>query len=324
MTTQYCILLVDRSGSMAGKEQDTVGGINSCIQELKNQKQNDDNIFITLILFDHEEVILWDNCNIDSVSDLEISHFKPRGQTALLDTMGNSIKKYVNLKNNNSNIFDSCIIYVATDGYENCSRNYNREQIKNLIHDAKTNCDIVVVYMAANQDAILEANKIGINENNAINYDENTDSTHAVYRSAARVAHRARSGEDCSFLFAERQASQPSQGVNSPPVVTRQNIHVPVVPVVPEIWKQHIFLDASKQLKWDVVCGLLNESPGLINVTGGDANRWTALHQAAASNNKEVVNYLLQKGADKNIKNRDNKLPLELCTSREIYEILTN
>jgi uncharacterized protein YegL len=46
MTKQYCALVVDRSGSMAGKEQDTIGGINTCVQELKNQKEAGDEIFI--------------------------------------------------------------------------------------------------------------------------------------------------------------------------------------------------------------------------------------------------------------------------------------
>ena len=39
MTTQHIALVVDRSGSMSGKEGDTIGGINACIEELKNQKE---------------------------------------------------------------------------------------------------------------------------------------------------------------------------------------------------------------------------------------------------------------------------------------------
>ena len=48
MPTQEIGLVVDRSGSMAGKEADTIGGINTCIEELKNQKGEDDEIYITL------------------------------------------------------------------------------------------------------------------------------------------------------------------------------------------------------------------------------------------------------------------------------------
>jgi hypothetical protein len=101
------------------------------------------------------------------------------------------------------------MIYVATDGLENCSRKYTKTGMKTLIQSAKDNYDIMVIYMAANQDAILEAGSMGINQNNAINYDENENSTRAVYTSAARVAQRVRSGQSSSFLGAERQASQP-------------------------------------------------------------------------------------------------------------------
>ena len=44
------------------------------------------------------------------------------------------------------------------------------------------------------------------------NYYFEEDTTRAVYRSAANVAHRVRSGENSGFSVAERQASHPSNG----------------------------------------------------------------------------------------------------------------
>jgi len=369
MTKQYCALVVDRSGSMAGKEQDTIGGINTCVQELKNQKEAGDEIFITLKWFDHEQIVYMDKVAIDEYNPLNISDFKPRGQTALLDAMGDTINNFITMKQLDTNAFDSCMIYVATDGLENCSRKYTKTGMKTLIQSAKDNYDIMVIYMAANQDAILEAGSMGINQNNAINYDENENSTRAVYTSAARVAHRVRSGQSSSFLGAERQASQPippsRQMANTPtrsassvpnrntqpPTIDRQTgmsnvqpqphvqgmTHVratrfsnnpsPSTPTsfssIPE-WKQHIFLDAAKDNNWQTVYGLLNETPELINVVGGSANRWTALHQACGANDKDVVSYLLSKGANKNIVNRDGLTASQVCTSHEIKEIIDN
>ena len=366
MSTQHIALVVDRSGSMSGKEGDTIGGINACIEELKNQKEASDDIYITLKWFDHEQLIHHDKIPIDQYNPLLVSDFKPRGQTALLDAMGDTINQFITMKQSNPTAFNSCIIYVATDGLENCSRKYTKSGMKTLIESAKNNHDIMVIYMAANQDAILEAGTMGISSGQAINYDENSENTRAVYSSAARVAHRSRTGGNTNFLTAERQASQPA---SSPPTVNRQaaNSHsapsaprmprfnntppIPTHPVsspppppptpippqrsqtlpssnvtsrgVPEIWKQHLFLDAAKHRNWAAVTGFLDETPSLINVVGGDANRWTALHQAANENNQTMIIYLLGKGANKTIRNRDGQLAIELTSvpgARELLE----
>jgi hypothetical protein len=318
--------------------------------------------------FDHEQLVHLDKIPIDEYSPLSNSDFKPRGQTALLDAMGDTINQFITMKQRNPTAFNSCIIYVATDGLENCSRKYTKSGMKTLIESAKNNHDIMVIYMAANQDAILEAGSMGIESGQAINYNENSDTTRAVYSSAARVAHRSRTGGNVNFSSAERQASQPT---SSPPTVNRQAAHsrsappVPSAPQMPrfsvtppipaysvsspppppptpipphraqtqpssysaslstpEMWKQHVFLDAAKDRNWAAVTGYLNETPSLINVVGGDTNRWTALHQAANENNQTMIIYLLDKGADKNIRNRDGHLPIELTSVPAARELL--
>ena len=368
MSTQHIALVVDRSGSMSGKEGDTIGGINACIEELKNQKEETDEIYITLKWFDHEQLLLHDKIDIDQYNPLAVSDFKPRGQTALLDAMGDTINHFITMKQSNPTAFNSCMIYVATDGLENCSRKYTKSGMKTLIESAKNNHDIMVIYMAANQDAILEAGSMGIGSGQAINYNESSENTRAVYSSAARVAHRSRTGGNTNFLSAERQASQPA---SSPPTINRQAAHsrsapsapsaprmprftgtppIPTYPVsspppppptplpphrsntqpsssyrylsTPEMWKQHVFLDAAKDRNWAAVTGYLNETPSLINVVGGNANRWTALHQAAAENNQSMIIFLLDKGADKNIRNRDGQLPIELTSVPAARELL--
>lgn len=339
MSTQHIALVVDRSGSMAGKEADTIGGINACIEELKNQKEESDEIFITLKWFDHEQLVHLDKIPIDQYSPLVNSDFKPRGQTALLDAMGDTINEFKTMKQTNPSVFNSCMIYVATDGLENCSRKYTKSGMKTLIETAKNDHDIMVIYMAANQDAIFEAGTMGIGNGQAINYNENSGNTRAVYSSAARVAFRSRTGGDTNFLYAERQASQSTtppppvyrQAANSQnalltPIRTHQANTMPTPSSgsssIPEMWKQHVFLDAAKDRNWAAVTGYLRETPNLINIVGGDANRWTALHQAANQNNRSMVIYLLDKGADKNIRNRDGHLPIELTSLPAVRELL--
>lgn len=165
---QEIVAIIDRSGSMSGKESDTIGGINTTIQELKNNK-NDDTIKFSLKFFDNKEELKFRSANIDDIEPLHVTDLKPRGQTALYDAMGNTISFFMEKKLTNPESFTSCIIYVATDGFENASRIYNCETIRNLISNAKE-YNIEILYLGANQDAILEAQKFGLDSSHALNY----------------------------------------------------------------------------------------------------------------------------------------------------------
>ena len=203
---QEIVAIIDRSGSMSGKESDTIGGINTTIQELKNNK-NDDTIKFSLKFFDNKEELKFRSVNIDDIEPLHVTDLKPRGQTALYDAMGNTISFFMEKKLTNPESFTSCIIYVATDGFENASRIYNCETIRNLISNAKE-YNIEILYLGANQDAILEAQKFGLDSSHALNYSENKQNVENAYRCLANVSTRSRSGESIEFTQAERMASQ--------------------------------------------------------------------------------------------------------------------
>lgn len=224
MTVQEIVGILDRSGSMNGKEADTVGGINTMLAEVKKNKEESDTVRVSMKLFDHEEQMKWRSVPIEEIDNFPLKEFIPRGQTALLDALGNTLKFFMEKKLLNPMAYDTCLIYIATDGKENCSRYYTRNKIKDMIYSAKESYHIDVVYLGANQDAILEANNIGISHNNAINYSENQDSTEAVYRAVGRVASDQRSSQSnhINFTGPERQASQMSPN-NVPPTICRQN-----------------------------------------------------------------------------------------------------
>ncbi len=204
---QEIVAIIDRSGSMSGKEEDTVGGINATIDELKKNKTADENINFSLKFFDHESYLRIRSMDITKVNPIPVTDMKPRGQTAILDAMGDTILFFITKKIKDPNSFTSCIIYVATDGLENCSQRYTNNLVKNLI-ESGSQYGITLLYLAANQDAILEANKFGLNAEQAINYSETKDTTVNVYRSAGRAAKRVRSGQPAAFLHPERAASQ--------------------------------------------------------------------------------------------------------------------
>jgi len=210
MTVQEVVALIDRSGSMYGKEKDTVGGINAAFSEIRKNAGTTDVIRVSLKLFDHEQTLFWKSKDINEVHDFPVENFIARGQTALLDTLGTTLTYFMEKKLKDPSSYDNCLIYVATDGIENGSKEFNINKIKDLIINAEKTYNITVIYLGANQDAILSATNMGISLDHAINYDENENSTQAVYRSVGRVASEARTNRNVGFLDVERNASQRS------------------------------------------------------------------------------------------------------------------
>ena len=207
MLVHEVVGIVDRSGSMHGKEIDTVGGINSAFDEIKKNKGEDEIINISVKLFDHEEVMLLRHININNFEEIKVSQFVPRGSTALRDAIGNSLVYFMERKLKNPNAFETCVIYIATDGFENSSKYYTSERLRNLIKNAKETYNIELLYLGSNQDAILEAGKLGIHHDNAINYCETAETIDNVYRGAGSAANRYRSSQNAAFTSVERQQS---------------------------------------------------------------------------------------------------------------------
>ena len=150
------VFLLDRSGSMAGVEEDTIGGYNSYIN---NQKKN--NVKITTVLFDDKYEVLTDRKDIKKVDQLTRDDYYVRGSTALLDAIGKSI-----------NYMDKCksrkaMFVITTDGYENASREYSKEQIKKMI---KQHDNYEFIYIGADIDSYSEAASIGISRKNTASY----------------------------------------------------------------------------------------------------------------------------------------------------------
>ena len=218
-TIQEVVAILDRSGSMNGKEEDTLGGINAAFEQLKTEQEANTTIKVSVKLFDHEEQLLFRSIDLKDVRPIERRQYIPRGATALLDALGNSINYFITKKLQDLNAYGSCVIYVVTDGIENSSKTYNTEKIKLLIAEAEKEYNIKIIYLAANQDAILEASKYGISTDSALNYSENSQNVESAHRSLASAVKRVRTGEYSGFTNIERRSA--SQ-VSEPPPVTRQ------------------------------------------------------------------------------------------------------
>ena len=168
------VFLLDRSGSMRGIEEDTIGGFNSYIESQKNN-----NVKVTTVLFDDKYELLHDRVDIKEIKTLTKEDYYVRGCTALLDAVGKTIKD-IESKTNNKVIF-----IITTDGRENASKQYNKAQIKELI-EGHTNWEFM--FIGANIDSFSEGNSIGIKDTNICNYKKSKNGVSALFKSLSKAS----------------------------------------------------------------------------------------------------------------------------------------
>lgn len=175
------LIILDESGSMSGLEKISVDGVNETIQTIKGtyEQHPEQEQLLTFITFssrgDSDYRTQFELTPISKVDELKYSGYRPNGGTPLYDTLGKALTELEKSATDS----DIVLVTIITDGYENSSREYNQASIKALISrlDEK---DWVFTYIGANQDAILEAGKIGIR--NAMNYDADIDGTREMWK----------------------------------------------------------------------------------------------------------------------------------------------
>lgn len=180
------VFLLDRSGSMAGSESDTIGGYNSYLKEQKGE-----NVKVTTVLFDHEYELLHNRKNINEVLDLTNKEYFVRGCTALLDAIGKTIE-LVDKSGSKKVMF-----VITTDGLENASKLYTKEQINELI---KGHSNWEFIYIGANIDSYAEGSKLGIKSTNIANYEKTKDGVSKMFSSVAKASAIYR---ECATLSEE-------------------------------------------------------------------------------------------------------------------------
>ena len=162
------VFILDRSGSMTGLEDDTIGGFNSMLDK---QKGKDNRVLISTILFDHEIKVLHDRVPIEEVEHMTNKDYETRGTTALLDAIGTTIKhiKTIHKYAREEDRPAGTIVFITTDGYENASIKYSYADVRKLI-EAQKEAGWEFVFLGANIDAIETAAQFGIDRNHAMNY----------------------------------------------------------------------------------------------------------------------------------------------------------
>lgn len=167
--TTELVFILDKSGSMEGLENDTIGGFNAM---LKKQKEVEGDCRITTVFFDNNISLIHDRLDINGVRPITRKEYRVGGCTALLDAIGFSIEKIVSVQKNCEEKYraDQVMFVIITDGMENASRRFTQKQIKKMIETEKKKYHWQFMFLGANIDAEEAANDFGIDRNMACDY----------------------------------------------------------------------------------------------------------------------------------------------------------
>ena len=197
------VFILDRSGSMAGLEADTIGGYNSMLEK---QKQEEGEAFVSTVLFDSEIEVLHDRIPLDKVGKMTEREYYVRGCTALLDAIGGAIHHIGNIHKyaRKEDVPEKTIFVITTDGMENSSREYTYEKVRGMVERQQERWGWEFIFLGANMDAVKEASKFGIQASRAASYECDAAGTMLNFSTISNVvacARRARGAEGMRKMF---------------------------------------------------------------------------------------------------------------------------
>ena len=185
------VFILDRSGSMAGLESDTIGGFNGLIDK---QKKVDGKAFVTTVLFDNQQKTVHDRIDLAEVAPMTEKEYYVGGSTALLDAVGDTvthiekIHKYVRPED----VPAHTMVVITTDGMENSSHRWRAADVKKLVEKKKEG-GWEFLFLGANIDAVSEAARFGIDADRAVRYCNDSEGVRKNFSAVGKaMAHLRR------------------------------------------------------------------------------------------------------------------------------------
>ena len=191
------VFILDRSGSMAGLEDDTIGGFNAM---LAKQKGEEGEAVVSTVLFDNECEVIHDRVDIQKIEPMTRKEYYVRGCTALLDAVGGAIHHIGNVHKyaREEDRPEKTLFVITTDGMENASRKYSYEKLKAMIQRQKETYGWEFIFLGANIDAAKEAARFGIHADRAVNYNADAVGTAVIYEAVSEAVCSVRASKAMS------------------------------------------------------------------------------------------------------------------------------
>lgn len=196
------VFILDRSGSMSGLEDDTIGGFNGMI---KKQKRQDGECYISTILFDDVSEVLHDRVRLQDVPKMTEEEYTVRGRTALLDAIGGAVHHIGNIHKyaRPEDVPGHTMFVITTDGMENASHEYTIEKVRQMIERQKEKYGWEFLFIGANIDAVETAANFGIGKDRAVNYYADEQGTATLYETVSQTVCEMRANASISPEWAK-------------------------------------------------------------------------------------------------------------------------
>ena len=188
------VFILDRSGSMAGYEADTIGGFNATIDK---QKKLDGICYVSTVMFANQSKVIHDRIKLDEIEKMTEEDYQVGGGTALLDAIGRSIHHIGNVHKyaRPEDVPEHTIFIITTDGMENASHQYDSSTVKRMISRQQEKYGWEFIFLAANIDAVETANRIGIRRERAANYRQDREGMKSSYEAMSEAIISVRCAE---------------------------------------------------------------------------------------------------------------------------------
>jgi uncharacterized protein YegL len=188
------VFILDRSGSMAGLEADTIGGFNAMLEKQKNAEGR---ALVSTVLFSGEAVIIHDRVPVENVEPLTAEDYCVGGCTALLDAVGGAVRHIANVHRyaRPEDVPAHTLFVITTDGMENASRIYSGARVQRMVEHEKAKYGWEFLFLGANIDAAETAGHLGIDAGRAVNYNRDHTGTRLNFDVVGEAIYSVRSNE---------------------------------------------------------------------------------------------------------------------------------
>lgn len=197
------VFILDRSGSMAGLEKDTIGGFNAMLEK---QRRGEGQALISTVLFSNESAVIHDRVDAREVPPLTEREYFVCGCTALLDAVGGAIHHIGNVHKyaREEDRPERTLFVITTDGMENASRHYDLRRVRTMIERQKARYGWEFLFLGANIDAVDTAARLGIDADRAANFHCDAQGTQLNYEAVSDAVSAMRCAAPLSARWKER------------------------------------------------------------------------------------------------------------------------
>ena len=192
----HITVILDRSGSMESICDDTIGGLNAFVEQ---QKAGSGEATLTLVQFDSHDPyeVIHHFTPIREVPALTRKTYVPRGGTPLLDALGrgiNDIEESIG-KLNDGERPEIVIVAVITDGQENSSMEFNKEQVEKMIKSKSSEAGWEFIFLSADLNAIADAHRLGFKRDATVAFEKSSHGVDCCMSSLSEKVSEIRSGK---------------------------------------------------------------------------------------------------------------------------------